>query len=108
MRYAMLAVIAVMLLASGCLKPRPLTESEFKGFCYQYQPTPEFDCDTISVCNDYGPVLEKEHASCEECIKGCRAVYLRQMQGRTINDCPGAFNYGEDWCERFCRTNYPK
>jgi len=109
MRLILVAHLAVALLfLCGCGPARPLTESEFKGFCYQYDGLRQADCDTISVCGEYLSVTGQPQASRAKCVEGCQRVYQPQFMRFINGGCAGAAQYARDWCEKFCVTNYPK
>ena len=102
------ALAAVLFLAGGCGPVKPMTVSEFKGFCYQYPGNPESSCDTISVCNDYLTVIDTPQPSLARCIAGCGAVYRPQAMNYVLKGCSAAAANAESWCERYCRTVYDK
>jgi len=108
MRKVMLAgFAAAVLLAGGCGPVKPMTESEFKGFCYQYGEGKFGSCDTIGVCDPYTVVMETEHASMQKCMQECEAIHGPQVWKYIGTDCAGPADAARDWCQRYCRTNYP-
>jgi hypothetical protein len=109
MRAAILAVLAgTVLLAAGCGPAKPLTESEFKGFCYQYGEGKNGSCDTISVCNPYTVVLNTKQESLAACLAECRSIHGTQFWQYIGSDCAGPSDAANDWCQRYCRSAYPK
>jgi hypothetical protein len=109
MRQILFASVAVALLfTGGCGPARPLTESEFKGFCYQYTGLRQPDCDTIAVCDEYLTVTGLPQPSREKCLEECQAVYKPQFMRYVNTGCTGSAQYAEEWCEKYCVTNYPK
>ena len=85
-----------------------MTEKEFKGFCYQYGEGLNGSCDTISVCNPYTTVINTAHPSQQQCLDECAAIYKPQSWLYAHTDCLGPAEYARDWCQRYCRTAYPK
>lgn len=109
MRLISFAILAgVVLLAGGCGPGKPMTVSEFKGFCYQSSGNREASCDSISICDEYLTVLEIRQPSVDACIRKCGAVYGPQFTRHVIDGCSTASQNAEEWCERYCRTAYPK
>lgn len=109
MRAMMLAVLAgAVFLAGGCGPVRPMTESEFKGFCYQYGEGRNGSCDTISVCDPYTVVMNTKQESLEKCKAECEAIHGPQTWQYIGSDCAGAADAARDWCQRYCRTAYPQ
>jgi len=100
------ALAFVLLTGAGCVTAPPMTESEFRGFCYQSGNDYVQDCDTISVCDDYTPALSKKE-NLPACIKECQAINLEQRRRYLPGVCGQTIFDAEDWCERFCRTNNP-
>jgi len=104
---ALLALMAV--LSSGCVQVnRPMAAEEFKGFCYQWSGSRQASCDTISVCDAYDPVVNARQPSLDKCLEECQNIYGPQRQQYMMRDCEGAAQNARDWCQRFCRDNYPK
>ena len=99
---------AALLLSGGCGPVRPMTESEFKGFCYQYPGNPESGCDSISICNDYLTVIGVTQPSKATCLEKCAEVYRPQAMAHVLRGCSTAAANAESWCERYCRTAYSK
>jgi hypothetical protein len=109
MRLLLLAsLFVVFLFSGGCGSTKPLTESEFKGFCYQAGDGRFSSCDTISVCDPYTVAMNMEQPSLSKCLEECEAVHVSQVWTYILTDCAGPNDSARDWCHRFCRTNYPK
>ncbi|MFP5221004.1 MAG: hypothetical protein ACLGSA_01805 [Acidobacteriota bacterium] len=109
MKQVLVAVLALTALASwGCGPVKPMTESEFKGFCYQYTGSPQQSCNTIPICDEYTVVMNTRQASLQKCLDECSAVYSPQRRQHLVDDCAGAAQTARDWCQRYCRTNYPQ
>lgn len=111
MRHPLLwpALLCLVLAAalSGCAQ-RPLTDSEFRGFCYtnigKYT-----SCDTIGICDDFdNNALQVKHASRADCAKACAAVYNRLYAPNILEGCDPTLLYSLDWCLKYCNTNYPQ
>ena len=67
-----LAILATLLLPAleGCAK-HPLTDSEFRGFCYTIVDR-WASCDTIDICNDFDAnALSKKEPSQQACLADC-------------------------------------
>ena len=109
MSHILLAILAAFLiLSSGCGPVKPLTESEFKGFCYQVGEGRNASCDTISVCDPYTVVMNNPQPSQKKCIEECNAVYAAQAMAYALTNCQGPAQNARDWCLRYCLTNYPQ
>lgn len=109
MRHILLAVLAAALLASaGCGPTKPMTQKEFKGFCYQFGEGRAASCDAIAVCDPYLTVLNATHASLQQCLDDCAAVYAPQAWQYAHTNCAGPAQTARDWCQRYCRTAYQK
>ncbi|WP_300158414.1 hypothetical protein [Solidesulfovibrio sp.] len=103
-------LILVVLLAglAGCAASRPLTDSEFRGFCYTNIGR-KVSCDTIELCNEYdSDVLSVEHASRADCARGCENVYNRQYVPSEFIGCGSTVLTAYNWCVKYCNTNYPQ
>lgn len=104
---AALAILIPVIAACGPMKP--MTVSEFKGYCYQGSASPRrSSCDTIRVCNEYLPVVNGERNSLETCLKGCAEVFRQQRNFYGVGECPKEMENASDWCERYCRRAYSK
>jgi len=109
MRLLLFVNLSVVLLAfGGCGPTKPMTESEFKGFCYQSGDGRFNSCDTISVCDPYTVAMNMEQPSLSKCLEECEAIHGSQVWAYILTDCAGPNDSARDWCQRFCRTNYPK
>lgn len=107
MKRILVAVLALAALgAAGCGPVKPMTEAEFKGFCYQYTGSPQQSCDTIPICDDYSVVMNMKQASLQKCLDECSAVFAPQNRQYSFDDCAGAAQTARDWCQRYCRTNF--
>jgi len=94
---------------AACVPTKPMTVSEFKGYCYQGGASMRMDsCDTIGVCNEYLVVVNDRQKSLDTCLQGCADV-LRQQKGfYGVGECPREMANGSDWCERYCRRAFAK
>lgn len=101
-------LVTALLLAGGCGSGKPMTVSEFKGFCYQSSVNRDASCDAISLCDEYLTVLEIRQPSVDDCIRKCAAVYGPQFKRHVVDGCSSMAQNAEEWCERYCRTAYPK
>jgi len=98
------AVLAAGL--GGCAPSRPLSDSEFRGFCYTSIGR-RADCDTISICNEYdNDVLSTKHASRQACAEACTTVYNRLYGPHLFDGCSPTVLMGYNWCMKYCNTNY--
>lgn len=105
---ALLGAAALALALAGCGPARPMTESEFKGFCYQYPGSRHQGCETIGPCDEYTPVMSRQHASLQACVEDCNSMYEDQYKRRGFTACQGASENARDWCQRYCRSAYAK
>jgi len=103
-----IVVCSLLLLTAACGPARPISESEFKGFCYQYDAGPHSDCVPIHTCDEYLTVIGARQPSLEACLQGCQDIYRDQMRKQGLGGCTGAPANSRDWCQKVCRTNYPK
>jgi len=102
-----LAGLALLAMVSGCAQ-RPLTDTEFRGFCYT-NIGKRTSCDTLGICDDFdGNVLQVKHASRADCTKACAAVYNRLYGPNLFEGCAPTVLYSYDWCMKYCNTNYPQ
>lgn len=108
MRMAAFAILLAALSVSvGCMANKPLSITEFNGFCYQISTNRHADCDNISVCDAYSTGLDAEHATREACLDMCRTVYRVQSGLHAVDGCGPVVDSGFDWCNRYCTTNLP-
>ncbi|MFP5238569.1 MAG: hypothetical protein ACLGQW_01945 [Acidobacteriota bacterium] len=101
------ALLAVLAGAAGCLATQPLTISEFRGNCYQTSTGRFSDCDSIVVCEVYASMLETEVANAETCMAECTKTHASLFRQYAYRGCGPVVDAGNDWCVRYCRTNYP-
>ena len=106
--FALFVVAAGLALCAGCGPARTLTESEFKGFCYNAGGSFQFDCDTISLCNEYLIVLNTQHESRQQCRAECQRIYTAQFRRHILTDCSSAAGHARGWCQRYCQGAYPQ
>lgn len=103
------SLVGVLLFSAGCGPTKPMTEKDFKGFCYQYGDGDNGgDCDTISVCNPYTSVISKQQASLDACQRECEAIHGQQTWRFANTSCRGPSDAARDWCVKYCRSAYPK
>ena len=101
------AALALLLCAvlSGCAgSERALTLEEFYGFCWPTQI--DYNCPDDSLCQTYKDYLGQEHASKQECIKGCNELQLMEWRQNYLGNCQPAINNATDWCEKYCRNYF--
>jgi hypothetical protein len=92
----------------GCAK-RPLTESEFRGFCYTVAESRNASCDTIVMCDDFdSSVVGMPHKSRAECEAACQAVYNRLYDANLFISCAPTLLNATNWCVKYCNTNFPQ
>lgn len=102
-----LALAGLTLGLAGCAT-RPLTDSEFRGFCYTSIGR-RASCDTISICNEFDTdVLSVKHASREACVKACQDIYNRLYVPNEFDGCVPTVMMANNWCMKYCNTNYPQ
>lgn len=87
-----------------------MTESEFKGFCYQTDGSLKggSDCDNIAICDTYTVVMDMPQQSLQECLQGCIAINKQNNTGYMTQGCINVSQSGMDYCQRYCRTTYGK
>jgi len=106
-KFVLLFLCAVTLGLGGCAS-KPLTESEFKGFCYTTIGRRN-SCDTIPLCDEFATsVLSSEYASRQACSSACLDVYNRLYGPNQFDGCAPTLFAAFDWCKKYCNTNYPE
>jgi hypothetical protein len=109
MRQVLLGIVTTFLVfLGGCGPVKPMTEADFKGFCYQYGQGKSGDCDTIEVCDPYSVVMNTPQPSLQKCLDECAAIHGPQVWKYVDTGCSGPADAARDWCQRYCRTVYPK
>ena len=102
-----LVILSLLALIAACGPAKPISDSEFKGFCYQYDSGPHTDCVPIHTCDEYLSVIGVEQPSLEACLEGCQGIYRNQARNQGFTGCLGAPGNARDWCQRVCRSRYP-
>ena len=105
-KLTLFAVAAGLVLCAGCAPTRTLTESEFKGFCYNAGGLSQPDCDTISLCDEYLTVLNLPQGSRGQCLAECQSIYQGQARRHILTQCLRSAAYARAWCQRYCRGAY--
>ena len=106
MRMLLLAALCLLAAGLGGCASKPLSDSEFRGFCYTAIGH-RTSCDTISLCNEYdADVLSVKHASRQACGEGCQAVYNRLYTPNLFDGCSPTVLMAFNWCKKYCNTNY--
>ena len=99
------AALAFAASLGGCASAeRPLTPEEFYGFCWPTQV--DYDCWDDSLCQPYKDYLEQDHASKQECIKGCNELQMLEERQNTLRGCEPAIRNATDWCIQYCRRAF--
>jgi hypothetical protein len=102
-RIALCATAALLLV--GCAQ-RPLSDTEFRGFCYTTIGHRN-SCDTLGICDDYDTnVLSEKHASKQACNEKCAAVYNNLYVPNLLDGCTSTVLMAYNWCQKYCNTNY--
>ena len=108
-RFAAILLLGTLVAVLGACTPRPLTDSEFRGFCYTALPGRNADCDTIPLCDTYDTeVLSTHHASRAACAQACSNTYDQLYRQHTIDGCKPTEIMAYNWCMKYCNTNYPQ
>ncbi|OLN30887.1 hypothetical protein DVDV_0331 [Desulfovibrio sp. DV] len=110
MRLCLFAVSCLLFawLSAGCT-PKPVTDSEFRGFCYTSEGGRNNSCDTITMCNVYdSQVISTKFASRKACNDACNDVYNELAGPNQFNGCMPTIGVGLTWCSKYCNSNYPE
>lgn len=108
MRHLLLAAFGLALVGLTACTPKPLTDSEFRGFCYTAVGGRNNSCDNITLCNVYdNEVLSTKFTSRQACNKACNNVYNDLSGPNQFNGCMPVVFSGFNWCAKYCNTNYP-
>ena len=100
-----LAFWTLVLILTGCAgAERPLTLEEFYAFCWPSQIN--YDCWDDSLCQTYKDYLAQEHASKQECIKGCNTLQMEEYRQNALRGCDVPIRDATDWCEQYCRRYF--
>uniref|UniRef100_A0A7C4EJF0 Lipoprotein n=1 Tax=Fundidesulfovibrio putealis TaxID=270496 RepID=A0A7C4EJF0_9BACT len=101
----LLAAVALSALLCGCQgATRALTPEEFYGFCWPAQV--DYNCWDDDLCQQYKDYLMQEHASKQECIKGCLDMQTEKYRQDAMRGCDVAIRNASDWCEMYCRRYF--
>ena len=95
---------------SGCGPVKPITESEFRGFCYQYgDGNDSAGCsDIIAVCDAFRNVINTQQDSRDACFRVCQDIARPLAQRYTFTGCAGGVAHAQGWCLRYCTSAYPR
>ena len=105
MKSLCLAIFCATAILGACAQ-RPLTDSEFRGFCYTTIGR-RTSCDTLTICDDFDTnVLSVRHASRKACSDACDATYNRLYAPNLFEGCDAMLLTANDWCKKYCDTNY--
>jgi hypothetical protein len=108
MKLFLLVVLCAMTAMLDACVQRPLTDTEFRGFCYTSIGRRN-SCDTITICDDFdNNVLSEKHLSRKDCREKCTAVYNRLYTPNLFEGCSPTVLMAYNWCEKYCNTNYPE
>ena len=105
MKSLFLAILCAAACLGGCAQ-KPLTDSEFRGFCYTTIGRLT-SCDTLTICNEFDTnVLSVHHASRKACNEACAVTYNRLYGPYQFDGCDGTVLMASNWCNKYCNTNY--
>ncbi|MBI4805392.1 MAG: hypothetical protein HY795_09170 [Desulfovibrio sp.] len=102
--FAALALSMCMVLAGCAGSQRALTPEEFYGFCWPAQI--DYNCMDDNLCQDFKDYLTQDHASKQECIRGCNELQTAKWRAFPVSNCNVAINNATDWCEKYCRNYF--
>jgi hypothetical protein len=110
MRLFLLACLGLSLaVASAACTPKPVSDSEFRGFCYTSGGGRHASCDSISLCNVYdSDALSIQHPSRQACDTACDRVANQLGADNQFNGCMPVVATGAAWCHKYCSSNYPQ
>ena len=101
MRLLLLAGTCLMVVCLAACTPKPVTDSEFRGFCYTSGGGRSASCDNIELCNVYdSDVLAVQFASRQACAKACNDVYNALSGPNQFNGCMPVVVTGLNWCAK--------
>ena len=102
------SLVALFLVAIfGCAPKAPMTAAEFSGNCRQFAEGEERSCDTVVICNSYLTAINMHHRSQQACLSACKDTDA-PLRRAAPGGCLGAYDYANDWCQRYCRSVYPQ
>jgi len=99
-------VFAAALITGGCAA-KPMTMSNFYGFCIMEPLYDNDNCESQTVCGDFRQTLEGGFATLEDCLNGCREVVRRQNMLQALRGCEATIIRGSNYCGQYCRRAYP-
>lgn len=106
MQKLLLVLLCAMATGLGGCASRPLSDSEFRGFCYTAIGH-RTSCDTITICNEFdSDVLSAKFPSRHACSEGCSTVYNRLYGPYLFDGCSPTVLMAYNWCMKYCNTNY--
>jgi len=108
MKLLLCGLCLVAVCCAGCAQ-RPLTDSEFRGFCYTLSEPKNASCDTITMCDAFdSDAIGMPHKSRQECLDACQAVYNRLYEPNLFIGCSPTLRNANNWCFKYCESNFPK
>jgi hypothetical protein len=108
MKFLLCSLCLAAACCAGCAQ-RPLTDSEFRGFCYTLSEGRNASCDNIVMCDTFDTnAVSMPHKSKKECTDACQAVYDRLYEPNLFISCSSTLRNANGWCFKYCETNYPQ
>lgn len=108
MKLLVCSLCLAMACCAGCIQ-RPLTDSEFRGFCYTTTEGTMASCDTIIMCDEFDTdAISMGPKTRSACLARCQAVYDRLYDANLFNGCSATLLNAANWCFKYCNTNYPQ
>ena len=106
-RLLLLTVLASLVLATGCVKPKQMTPADFTGECIFPGGRDRCDSDQ-SICADFQAIVSGDQASLKDCTSACNKLQLQEYSQYTLQACNGTIDSATDLCEQYCHRKFGK
>lgn len=100
-----LAVFAPVMANCSFKTPR-LSVSEFRSKCRLANAE---GCSTVGnrrMCSEMGRRLQADFSGLDDCLSTCSLGSIADLMGPQGHMCMREAREVQDWCNRYCRTNY--
>lgn len=107
MKTFFLWVLCAGLLGLVACARRPMTDDEFRGFCYSSYGR-KTSCDTIPLCNAFESALSQQYTDRGACLDGCEKVYDKLYVTSFDERCLNSLGQANRLCNHYCVSNFPE